>query len=65
MREGPFSRGIRKFSVGGWGELPPYPSRENYAIPETKLGHKTQQNYNRLNNKMYYKSVIIHKNRIF
>ena len=27
--------------------------------------HKTQQNYNRLNSKMYYKPVIIHKNRIF
>ena len=26
---------------------------------------KTQQNYDRLNYKMYYKAVIIHKNRIF
>ena len=34
-------------------------------MPETKLGHKTQQNYNRLNLKMFYKSVFIHKNRIF
>ena len=41
------------------------PSRERSAMPETKLGHKSQQNYNRLNYKMYYKSVIIHKNRIF
>ena len=39
--------------------------RENSAIPERKLGHKTQQNYNRLNYKMYDKSVIIHKIRIF
>ena len=31
-------------------------------MPETKLGHKSQQNYNRLNYKMYYKSVIIDKN---
>ena len=29
-----------------------------------KLGHKTQQKY-KLNYKMYGKSVIIHKNRIF
>ena len=36
-----------------------------HPIPETKLGQKTQQNYNKLNHKMYYKSVIIHKNRIF
>ena len=34
-------------------------------MPETKLGHKTQQNYNRLNLKMFYQSVFIHKNRIF
>ena len=32
---------------------------------ETKLGHKTQKNFNRLNYKMFYKSVIIFKNRIF
>ena len=48
---------------GGTGHIPP--CRKNSAIPETKLGHKSQQNYNRLNYKMYYKSVIIHKNRIF
>ena len=40
-------------------------SAETHSIPETKLGHKAQQNYNRLNYKMFYKSVIIHKNRIF
>ena len=43
----------------------PFPSRENSAIQETKLVHKTKQNYNRLNYKMYYKSAIMHKNRIF
>ena len=49
---------ISKFSAGGEGGLFSIsPSRENSAIPETKLGQKTQQNYNRLN----YKSVIKHK----
>ena len=53
---------ISKFSAGGERGLSPIsPSRENSAIPETKLGQKTQQNYNRLNYKMNYKSVIIHK----
>ena len=32
---------------------------------ETKLQHKTQKNFNRLNYKMFYQSVIIYKNRIF
>ena len=36
-----------------------------HSIPETKLEHKTQQNYNRSNYKIFYKSVIIHNNRIF
>ena len=36
--------------------------KQYFAIPEAKLGHKIQQNYNRLNYKMYYKSVIIDKN---
>ena len=59
-----FGGGGSNFSAGGGG-LPPYPpSRESSAIPETKLGHKTQQNYNILNYKMYWKSVIIHNNRI-
>ena len=31
----------------------------NHPIPETKLGHKTQQNYNKSNYKMFNKSVII------
>ena len=58
-----------ELTFGGGGNnffplLPP-PRRENSAIPERKLGHKTQQNYNRLNYKMYDQSVIIHKNRIF
>ena len=56
------------FLAGGRGTpsmSPPTPNRENSAIPETKLGHKTQRNYNRLNCNLYYKSVIIHKNRIF
>ena len=34
-------------------------------MTDTKLEHKTQQNDNKLNYKMYYKSVIVHKNRIF
>ena len=34
-------------------------------MPETELGHKTQQNYIRLNYEMFQKSVFIHKNRIF
>ena len=34
-------------------------------MPETELGHKTQQNYTRLNYEMFQKSVFIHKNRIF
>ena len=34
-------------------------------MPETKLGHQTLQNYNRSIYKMFYKSVIINKNRIF
>ena len=37
----------------------------NHPIPETKLGHKTQQNYNKSNYKMFYKSVIILYTRIF
>ena len=37
----------------------------SHPIPDTKLEHKTQQNDNKLNYKMYYKSVIVHKNRIF
>ena len=40
-------------------------SVQNHPIPEAKLGHKAQQNYNKLNCKVYYKSVMIHKNRIF
>ena len=32
---------------------------------ETKLGHKTQKNFSRLNYKMFDKSLIIFKNRIF
>ena len=36
--------------------------KQYFAIPEAKLGHKIQQNYNRLNYKMYYKSVLTHKN---
>ena len=32
---------------------------------ETKLRHKTQKIFNRLNYKMFYQSVIIYKNRIF
>ena len=50
-----------------WGETPPIPSpsRENSAVRKTKLGHKTRQNYNRLDYKMYCKSAIIQKNRIF
>ena len=40
-------------------------SGQTHLIPEAQLGHKTQQNYNKLNYKMYYKSVIIHKNRMF
>ena len=36
-----------------------------HPIPETKLGHKTQQNYNKSNYKMFYKSVIILYTRIF
>ena len=36
-----------------------------HPIPETKLGHKTQQNYNKSNCKMFYKSVIILYTRIF
>ena len=40
-------------------------STQTHPIPGPKLGHKTQQNYNRLNYKMFYKSVIIRKNRIF
>ena len=52
--------------LAGCGGLPPYlPNRENSVIPKTNLGHKTQQNYSRLNYKMYYESIIIHKNRIF
>ena len=59
-----FVGGGSSFSVGGEG-TPSIPlSRENSAIRETKLGHKTQQNYNSWNYKMHYKSVIIHKNRI-
>ena len=38
---------------------------KTHSIPETKLGQKTQHNYNRLNYKMSYKSEIIHKKRIF
>ena len=59
-----FVVGGSNFSAGGEG-TPSIPlSRENSAIPETKLGHKTQQNYNSWSYKMHYKSVIIHKNRI-
>ena len=69
-------RGVGKFGRGGGGGpsvrlvvvgTPPIPpSRENFAIPERKLGHKTQQkNFNILNLKMYYKFVMMHKNRIF
>ena len=50
--------------VGGLSPAPHPPSEENFAIPDTKLVHKTLENI-RLNYKMYYKSVIIHKNRIF
>ena len=35
-------------------------SASTHSMPETELGHKTQQNYN-----MFQKSVFIHKNRIF
>ena len=54
--------GASNFSAGDGGTPIPSPSpplppplnnRKNSAIPETKLGHKTQQNYNRLNYKMY------------
>ena len=34
-------------------------SAKTHPTPETKLGHKTQQNYNKSNYKMFYKSVII------
>ena len=34
-------------------------NKEKIFIPETKLGHETQQNYNRSNYKIPYKSVII------
>ena len=48
------------------GTPPIPPSRENSAIPERKFGHKTQQkDFNILNLKMFYKFVIMHKNRIF
>ena len=40
-------------------------SAKTRPIPKTKLGHQTEQNYNRSNYKMFYKSVIIHKNGIF
>ena len=40
-------------------------SASNHSIPETNLVHKTQQNYNRFNYKMFYKSVIIRNNRMF
>ena len=36
-----------------------------HPISETKLGHKTQQNYNKSNYKMFHKSVIILYTRIF
>ena len=65
-REMAFGGGRSNFSAGGGGVLSTPPGRKNSAIPETKLGHptKTQQNYNRLNYKINYKSVIIHKNGI-
>ena len=49
---------ISKFSAGGGATHPPppphhLPSRENTAIPETKLNYNRLQNYNRLNYKMY------------
>ena len=34
-------------------------------MPEAKLGHKIQQNYNKLSYKIYYKSAMIHKKRMF
>ena len=34
-------------------------------MPEAKLGHKIQQKYNELSYKMYYKSAMIHKKRMF
>ena len=40
-------------------------SAKTRPIPKTKLGHQTEQNYKRLNYKMFYESVIIHKNGIF
>ena len=38
--------------------MEPEPAK-THPTPETKLGHKTQQNYNKSNYKMFYKSVII------
>ena len=46
-------RHMTKLLAGGRGASHHPPSRENSAIPDTKLGRKTQQNYNRLNYKMY------------
>ena len=44
-----------------WGDsLHTLPSRENSVIPETKLGHKTQQTYNRLSYKMYILQICNH-----
>ena len=48
------------FGDGGDSPQTPLP-----PVGQTKLGHKIHQNHNRLNTKMYYKSVIIHKNRTF
>ena len=44
--------------------MEPEPAK-THPTPETKLGHKTQQNYNKSNYKMFYKSVIILYTRIF
>ena len=34
-------------------------------MPEAKLGHKIQQKYDELSYKMYYKSAMIYKKRMF
>ena len=60
-----WKRGGADEEIFGWWVWGPSPhalpsSREKSAIPETKLGHKIQQKYNRLNYKMYLLKICNH-----